>query len=537
MAVKLTLLTGFGLLIAVAVGVRALGLVADIDRSSTKLSALDAATSTLNYLDHRMSELKADGFGVFVVEDPAALAEETKGDVATLAEGWGDLRRAGLPADVLDALDRLAAGQAGYGEFVQGFVADAAADPAGVQARAHEVTDKNRELDPLVDGAHAIVDKRLAEAHRHQDHVVAAARTELALTLVAGVALGALLCLALARRIVRPLRRVVEVLGRMADGDLRERMALRRKDELGVVATALDRMAERMSGVLDSVAGSAAEVAASSEHLAGVARQLGDTAVEASEQSSQASTSAEEVSASVRTVAAAAEEMGASIREIASSATEASRVAGGAVRVADATTGTVTKLGESSLEIGEVVKVITSIAEQTNLLALNATIEAARAGESGKGFAVVANEVKELAKLTASATQDIADRVTAIQGDAGAAGQAIAEVTEVIGRIDEIQATIASAVEEQTATTQEISRSVAEAATGATEIASNVSVVAVATEDTSAAAAQALRSAQSLASTAADLRSLLSIFTVAPLNAVAEVRTVADDARELVPAG
>ena len=120
MAVKLTLLTGFGLLIAVTVGVRALGLVADIDRSSTRLSALDAATATLNYLDHRMSELKADGFGVFVVDDPAALAEETKGDVATLAEGWGELGRDGLPADVLDALDRLAQGQAGYGEFVQG---------------------------------------------------------------------------------------------------------------------------------------------------------------------------------------------------------------------------------------------------------------------------------------------------------------------------------------------------------------------------------------------------------------------------------
>src|SRR5439155_15096531 len=175
-----------------------------------------------------------------------------------------------------------------------------------------------------------------------------------------------------------------------------------------------------------------------------------------------ASAAAEQVSRNVTTVSTAAEEMGASIKEIAKNANEAARIATSAVKVAERTNTTVAKLGESSAEIGNVVKVITSIAQQTNLLALNATIEAARAGEAGKGFAVVANEVKELAKQTAKATEDIGRKIVAIQTDTKGAVEAIGRIGAIINQIHDLQNTVASAVEEQTATTNEIGRNVSE---------------------------------------------------------------------------
>jgi methyl-accepting chemotaxis protein len=177
------------------------------------------------------------------------------------------------------------------------------------------------------------------------------------------------------------------------------------------------------------------------------------------------------------------------------------------------TNETVKKLGESSKEIGNVVKVITSIAQQTNLLALNATIEAARAGEAGKGFAVVANEVKELAKQTAKATKEIGQKIDAIQGDTNGAVQAIEEISTIINKINEFSDSIAAAVEEQTVTTNEISRSVNEAAKGVHDIAQNIGGVAVAAKDTTRGAHDLQTASQELTQMASRLQSVVSRFT------------------------
>jgi methyl-accepting chemotaxis protein len=235
-------------------------------------------------------------------------------------------------------------------------------------------------------------------------------------------------------------------------------------------------------------------------------------AEETSTQATVVSNASEQVSTKLQRVATAAEELHASIREIAKSAVEAAQTAGSAVTEAETAGKTVSRLGESGQWIGDVVRVINSIAEQTNLLALNATIEAARAGEAGKGFAVVANEVKELAKETAAATEDIDHKIKAIQEDTRAAVEAIARIGKVIARISDIQHTIATAVEEQTATTNEIGKNVLMAAGNSGEIAQSIGGVADAARMTASGAHETRKAAAELAKMASELEQIVGRF-------------------------
>ena len=253
----------------------------------------------------------------------------------------------------------------------------------------------------------------------------------------------------------------------------------------------------------------AQSLATASEELSAVAKQMSGNSEQTTKQARTVAETSSGVTRAAASVATSAEQMSATVREIAKSASEAAKVATTAVRAAEQTNGAVAKLGESSVEIGKVIKVITSIAQQTNLLALNATIEAARAGEAGKGFAVVANEVKELAKQTAAATEDISRKIEAIQNDTKRSVQAIQEIGGIIGQINDYQNTIATAVEEQAATTAEIARSAAEASHASEKISTSIDNVSSAANSASEGAANTLAAAEELARLASGLRGLL----------------------------
>ena len=394
------------------------------------------------------------------------------------------LYRAGDPASVTEA-DALVLGKAievftGITELLDELVADAEAEFAAANGEAAAAASSGRRL-MLGVGAGSVL-------------------------LATGLAL------VITRSVTRPVAVVRDRLVSLADGDLATPITVAGRDEVSEMGHALNSAIEALGGAIRTIDSSSTSLSAAAEEIASTATQIAASAEESAAQAGLVSAAAQEVSTSVQTVTAGSEEMGVSIREIAHSTSEAAEVARHAVSVADSVNATMRALGDSSREITDVVKAITSIAEQTNLLALNATIEAARAGEAGKGFAVVAGEVKDLAQETAKATEDIERRVEAIQAGTAGAAEAISEIGSIIGRINDFQTTIASAVEEQTASTAEMGRSVAEASMGAEQIASNIGSVATAAQLTTEGVGQSRQAVTELARMSTELQALVSRF-------------------------
>ncbi len=262
--------------------------------------------------------------------------------------------------------------------------------------------------------------------------------------------------------------------------------------------------------VKDGTASSVQELAKAASNLLDISNQIASNAEETSMQSNNVSDASSQVSMNIDNVAAAIEEMNTAIKEIANRAGEASNITDNAVTIASGANETISSLGDSSKEISKVIKVITSIAQQTNLLALNATIEAARAGEAGKGFAVVANEVKELAKETASATEDITQIIEKIQKDTEGSVDSVKQIVSIIKNINDISNTIAAAVEEQSVTAADVANNVAQASTSAATIVDNIGQVTQAAAETSAGAEQMRNHSQELSELSRLLESQVS---------------------------
>ncbi|UCH76240.1 MAG: HAMP domain-containing protein [Rhodospirillales bacterium] len=488
-----------------------------------------------------MAELVADDFPIPPNQLPELYSWRGRLELA-----WQALEEAGASgvggADVGAAVDRTRQEFFQAFEDVRGrvFRSGLAGEPYPVDHREWLAASAR-----AIESIHAI-QHAVLEASAEQTNVASrrALRNMLALfaVLSVGVAGLSVSIIVVSRGVVGPVNHMTRAMTELAGGNVEVDVpAARRDDEIGQMARAVHvfrdnavekaqleaeqaeaerrrveerkaamlQMADRFEGsvkqVVDGVSSAATEMQAT-------AQQLSATAEESSRQSANVASASEQASANVQTVAATAEELSVSTSEIGRQVTKSAEIAAKAVTEAEATNGTVRGLAEAASRIGDVVTLINDIAGQTNLLALNATIEAARAGEAGKGFAVVAQEVKSLANQTARATEEISQQITSIQDETSGAVGAIEKIRQIIGEVSDIATTIASAVEEQGASTQEIARNVQQAARGTQEVNENIGGVSRAAGETGAASGQVLNAAEEMARQSEQMRAEVERF-------------------------
>lgn len=541
-----------GLLSAVAIAIGATGIIGlgTMDEATTRIeraginmtmgARLNRNLVELNRIEYRLAANPSDVTQVTdLVDNWTRLVEER---LATV-EAAADPIQQEMLARIRTLYER-------YQNELEATIATArqnqgAEISAGQQAVLEEVI-KSR---PLVDGLAreiaAFVDYTDQKAATiSTDASTTAATLRLTMGLVAGIGIlvGVAMGSLIARHgVVGPLKAAVECLRRLANGDLAVAIfGTDRKDEIGEIAKTMqvfkdnavererlrqeqeaeqkakEARAEAVARMIERFDAEVSEalqiVTSASAELEATAQSLSSASEETSRQAAGVASASAQASANVQTVAAATEEMTSSIQEVARQMEDARKVADTASAEAETAQAQVNSLKDAGHRIGEVVELISGIAAQTNLLALNATIESARAGEAGKGFAVVANEVKELANQTARATEEIGSQVTAMQGTIDGAVQAINRIVEVIFKLNDMAATVASAVEQQTAATGEIGRNAAEAAKGTEEVSSNITGVTQAAESSAAGAAQVLSASGSLSEQAARLKNQIDRF-------------------------
>ena len=515
---KLALLTGTGLVVASTIGVASFASTATVSSTSRLRTVLNDANAVLVDLDMQESNVQIaerDELLAVTASTQQAAATELAGIHQVVDHNWAHIRTLSLPSAVRTDLAGL---EQQYGAYMQAVTAqmpvlrkiDPGTPPAAAALRAE--ADRAAAMERPITATRERIAHRIRTAQASSDSAVSRLRVMVVVALVIGLVVLLAASFLIARSITGPLRRMVAGLGRVAERDLTGTIEVDSGDEIGEMAAALRVALTSMRDAIGTVAETSSALTGASDELTAVATELTSGAEETSAQAGTVSVAAEQMSANVTSMSAATEELTASISEIARSASSAAGVATDAVEKARSTSAAVARLDVASSEIGDILKVINAIAQQTNLLALNATIEAARAGESGKGFAVVASEVKDLAQETARATADITAKISNIQAMTSSAGVAIDRINEVIGRISENQLVVAAAVEEQTATTAEMSRGVTLLSQAAETISSQIGQIESSTRATAQCATDTRGSAGEVSASAAVVQQLVSQF-------------------------